>query len=182
MLVWCICFVFILISEQIQVAYLKNTNERDILWLNTPVHVNIETLCCSDFVCCAFAMSLFPDLKDECIIIVSVWCRSEMGFDWLCGMPTTRLPSNSFCQSVCDVTGQISLIYMILFWKERKKCHVQCERKLRWIRFGSRCTAIKEFHYKTETECLLIFLDTSGCLNDMFTRSIYFTWIHPINW
>ncbi len=42
--------------------------KRDMLWLNTPVHVHIESLCCSDFV----AMSLFPDLKDECIIIVSV--------------------------------------------------------------------------------------------------------------
>lgn len=164
MLVWCICFVFILISEQIQVAYLKNTNERDILWLNTPVHVNIETLCCSDFVCCAFTMSLFPDLKDECIIIVSVWCGSEMGFDWLWIWHANDTSAVKFILSKClwrhwpnisDISWDIS----ILFWKERKKCHVQCERKLRWIRFGSRCTAIKEFHYKTETECLLIFLD-----------------------
>lgn len=123
MLVWCICFVFILISEQIQVAYLKNTNERDILWLNTPVHVNIETLCCSDFVCCAFTMSLFPDLKDECIIIVSVWCRSEMGFDWLWIWHANDTSAVKFILSKClwRHWPNISDISDIFYFEKREK-------------------------------------------------------------
>lgn len=99
-----------------------------------------------DFPLLYLSVVLFFSIGNECISLL--WAR---GFDWL------------WIWHANDSLSAVNLIscpwrhrsIWILFWKEREKSAMYSVNK--GIRFGSRCTAIKEFHYKTLTRVWLFF-------------------------